>query len=68
MIEITNNQLRDFCSWFAARHRATAPMSVIATCMCGKFHTYTKVAETLVKRCVRLKLIRKEGDNGTVTA
>lgn len=67
MIEITDKQLKDFCSWFAARHRVTAPVSVIATCMCGKFHTYTQHADKLVKRCVRLKLIRKEGDNGTVS-
>lgn len=64
MIEsVTDNDLMAFCEWFADFHGNTTSPSVFTTCLCGYFHTYTKAANQLLKRCMRLKLVNvKSGD------
>lgn len=64
--EITNNELMDFCVWFADWHGNTTPQSVFTTCLCGYFHTYTKVANKLLTRCKKLKLVTINDDGVTI--
>ncbi len=64
--EITNNELMDFCVWFADWHgKATMP-SVFTTCLCGHFQIYTKVANKLLTRCKKLKLVSINNDVLTI--
>lgn len=61
--DITDNDLMVFCRWYADFHGATDIMpSVITTCLCGYFHTFTKAANQLLKRCMRLKLVVASGN------
>lgn len=61
---ITDNDLMAFCRWYADFHGATdITPSVITTCLCGYFHTFTKAAYQLLKRCMRLRLVVADGDN-----
>ena len=64
MIEsVTDNDLMALCDWFADFHGNTTSPSVITTCLCGHFHTFTKAADRLLKRCMRLRLVVADGDN-----
>lgn len=64
---ITDNDLMAFCRWYADFHGATnITPSVITTCLCGHFHTSTKAANQLLKRCMRLKLVVADGDTLTI--
>lgn len=65
--QITDNDLMVFCRWYADFHGATnITPSVITTCLCGHFHTFTKAANQLLKRCKRLKLVVADGDTLTI--
>ena len=65
--DITDNDLMAFCRWYADFHGATDIMpSVITTCLCGHFHTFTKAANQLLKRCMRLRLVVADGDTLTI--
>ena len=56
--EITDNHLADFCAWYAQFHGCKpVEASVISTCICGYFGTYSKAADKLLARCKRLKLL-----------
>ena len=56
--DITDNDLRAFCHWYADFHGDTdITPGVLLTCMCGYFHTYTKAADQLLNRCMRLKAV-----------
>ena len=57
MDNITDDQLKEFCEWFAGFHGVTTEPSVFTTCMCGHFHTYEKAAKLLMKRCKELRLV-----------
>lgn len=64
---ITDNDLMVFCRWYADFHGATnITPSVITTCLCGHFHTFTKAANQLLKRCMRLRLVVAGGDTLTI--
>lgn len=64
---ITDNDLMQFCRWYADFHGATnITPSVIVTCLCGHFHTYTKAANQLLKRCMRLGLVSLKNDKLTI--
>lgn len=74
MEAITDKELKDFCKWYVNRFKKdvsaeiSADMSaesVVATCMCGYFHTYTRMAIILLKRCKTLKYVSM--DKGVVT-
>ena len=55
---ITDGELMEFYKWYADFHgKAPVDKSVATTCLCGYFHTYTKRAECLLKRCLRLGLV-----------
>lgn len=58
---IGDEQLRDFCGWYR-RHHSSAPvcLSVFVTCLCGYFHTFSRVAEAIAVRCKEVGLIRIE--------
>lgn len=50
--DITDTNLADFCKWYAEWHgRKPVAASVITTCMCGYFKTYSKAADKLLARC-----------------
>lgn len=66
MKQIDDEQLKKFCRWFAKRHQAVAPVCVVITAMCGHLHTYTKAAEAMVKRCVRLQLMSVAAGTATI--
>ncbi len=58
MAEFQDNELREFCTWYQVHFRKKESFkSVVTTCMCGHFHTYTRAAEILLKRCVELGLV-----------
>lgn len=63
---ITDNDLMAFCQWYGDFHGATdITPSVMTTCLCGHFQTYTKAANQLLKRCMRLGLVSLK--NGKLT-
>lgn len=65
--DITDNDLITFCRWYADFHGATdIKPSVITTCLCGYFHTFTKAANQLLKRCMRLRLVVADGESLTI--
>jgi hypothetical protein len=64
--DITDNDLREFCQWFADWHGCkVASASVIATCMTGHFKTFPKAADKLLNKCIQLRLL--EVKKGIVT-
>ena len=66
MEAITDKELKDFCKWYVNRfNKDVSAESVVATCMCGYFHTYTRMAIILLKRCKTLKYVSM--DKGVVT-
>ena len=63
---IPDSELMEFCNWYADFHGATdIAQSVIETCICGYFNTYTKAAKSLLIRCKKLRLVNVA--NGIVT-
>ena len=67
MIEsVTDKDLIAFCEWFADWHGKTTSPSVFTTCLCGYFHTYTKAANQMLKRCMRMRLVVVQGDKLTI--
>jgi len=61
--EITDMDLREFCEWYVGFH-GTKPVSatVLATCMTGYFHTYSKGADKLLARLKQLDLVTMTHD------
>jgi len=56
---IEDSELVESCGWYRKRHGVTpVPLSVFVTFLCGYFHTYSKSAEALAKRCKQLGLIQ----------
>ncbi len=54
-----DDELKEFCTWYQVRFKKSqSAKSVVTTCMCGHFHTYTRMAENLLKRCEQLKLVK----------
>ena len=63
---ILDTELKDFCTWYSNHfNKRVSTESVILTCMCGYFHTYTRVATMILKRCKALKYV--EVEKGVVT-
>lgn len=66
---ITDNDLMEFCKWYAGFHGAAdIEPSVIETCLCGYFHTFSKAANQLLKRCMKLGLVVAESDTISLTS
>ena len=61
--EITDEDLRNFCRWYVGFH-GTKPVAatVLATCLCGYFSTYTKEADKLLARLKQLDLVTMTHD------
>lgn len=58
--------LKAFCRWFVECHgRASVQPTVFTTCLCGYFHTFTKLADKLLARCKKMKLVSVK--NGVLT-
>lgn len=67
--KITDNDLMGFCKWYAGFHGAAdIESSVIETCLCGYFHTFSKAAKSLLMRCKKLSFIVAEGDTISFTS
>ncbi|MDD6686826.1 MAG: hypothetical protein PUE70_03935 [Sodaliphilus pleomorphus] len=67
--KITDNDLMGFCKWYAGFHGAAdIESSAIETCLCGYFHTFSKAANQLLKRCMKLGLVVAEGDTISLTS
>ena len=60
--EITDMDLREFCEWYVGFH-GTKPVAatVLVTCLCGYFATFSKAADKLLARLKRLDLIQVKG-------
>ncbi len=60
--EITDEDLREFCEWYVGFH-GTKPVSatVLTTCLCGYFATFSKEADKLLARLKRLNLVQVKG-------
>jgi len=64
---ITDNNLMEFCKWYAGFHGAAdIEPSVVETCLCGYFHTFSKAANQLLKRCMKLGLLVAHNGNMTI--
>lgn len=62
--DITDNDLRQFCRWFAGFHGCkTVVTPVLITCLTGYFSTYSKAAELLLARLKKLNLIQVKNNN-----
>ena len=56
--EIRDCQLVEFCQWYKGHYgKSEAFLSVMTTCLCGRFHTYPREANLLLERCVSLNLM-----------
>ncbi len=63
MGNISDKDLRDFCKWYKDRFNKVADgKGVVITCLCGHFHTYTKRAKELLKRCESINLLAVNND------
>lgn len=63
MGNVTDNELQEFCRWYKNYFcKREEKGSVIETCLCGRFHTYTKRAKELLKRCESLNLLAIKKD------
>ena len=51
------NDLRTFIVWYSM-YQQSRETSVLSTCICGYFHTYTKEAKRIIRECEQLGLIR----------
>ena len=59
---ITDQDLRDFCRWYVGFHGTKpVPATVLTTCLCGYFATFSKEANKLLARLKRLDLIQMKG-------
>lgn len=69
MKDIQDNDLKAFSEWYKQRfNECCMPESVLATCMCGYFHTHAKHAEELLMRMQSLGLIiRHKNDTISIT-
>ena len=56
--KITDMDLMEFCKWYVGFH-GTKPVaaSVLTTCLCGYFATFSKEADKLLARLKKLDLI-----------
>ncbi len=58
MLSVLDEGLVDFCVWYKKHFKKYEDgVGVVVACMCGHFHTYTKRAKVLLKRCESLKLL-----------
>lgn len=63
METISDKDLQDFCKWYKDRfNRIADEKGVVITCLCGHFHTYTKRAKELLKRCESINLLAVKND------
>ena len=60
------NDLRTFIVWYSM-YQQSRETSVLETCICGYFHTYTKEAKRIIRKCEQLGLIRTMEDNFALT-
>lgn len=52
MIEVSNEELNEFCQWFKNHFgKNESYLCAITTCLCGYFHTFPREANLLLKRC-----------------
>lgn len=60
--KITDKDLREFSEWYIGFH-GTKPVAatVLATCLCGYFATFSKEADKLLARLKRLNLVQVKG-------
>ena len=49
--------IRTFIAWYSM-YQQSRETSVLETCICGYFHTYTKEAKRIIRECEQLGLIR----------
>lgn len=63
-MEVNEDELKSFVLWYKERPvtKWSFGISVLETCMCGHFHTYTKMAVELRKELVRLGFIATHRD------
>ena len=54
-------ELEQFIAWYGDRH-SSREWSVLVTCACGFFHTYTKEAERMMAECQKEGFIKKHRD------
>jgi len=56
--KITDKDLMEFCKWYTGFH-GTKPVAatVLTTCLCGYFATFSKEADKLLARLKKLDLI-----------
>lgn len=60
--EIADEDLKRFCQWYVGFH-GCKPVSatVLTTCLCGYFATFTKEADKLLAKLKRLNLVQVKG-------
>ena len=59
---ITDMDLRTFCEWYTGFHGCKpVAATVLTTCLCGYFATFSKEADKLLARLKRLDLVQVKG-------
>ncbi len=59
---ITDKDLRTFCKWYTGFYGCKpVAATVLTTCLCGYFATFSKEADKLLARLKRLDLVHVKG-------
>lgn len=62
ILMIDDDDLMVFLEWYQGHFgRASEDAELLATCMCGYFHTHMAAAKKLLRRCVSSHLVKKAG-------
>lgn len=63
MIEVSNEELNEFCQWYKQHYgKSESYESAMITCLCGHYHTYLKEAKIILARLKGLDLISQKGN------
>ena len=61
--EISDMDLREFCKWYVGFHGCKpVAATVLTTCLCGYFATFSKEADKLLARLKQLDLVTMTHD------
>ena len=59
--EIADSELHEFCQWYKSHYcKSESYESAMITCLCGRYHTYPKQANIIMRRLKSLDLISQK--------
>lgn len=60
-MDVSDEELISFVKWYGKMHKSRY-VSILETCMCGYFHTYTKNAVSLRRRLSDMGIVKIHRD------